>query len=250
MPMAVGDIYYEKNNKIVHYSELDADMYWIAHRWCQYVLSAVSMDKIYFNILGINCNKLLSASFGGKKKFIDIYDRFFRTALIYPLKKYFDNKSVIIDNIFHEVGDQEFDQYFPWYTIFKLNEDTNLPIRCQSSKIQFIGKDHNLNERANFIQLIDLILGVTRNSFDNTTNDKFKIKITDDFIGLVKRLSKYPNNINSHYCPNSSRRMNIDFFPERKLNPKSDLYEYAKYRDQFYKDRPLLFLTRKQLLLL
>jgi len=44
--------------------------------------------------------------------------------------------------------------------------------------------------------------------------------------------------------------MNVDFLPEKQLNPNSDLYEYAKSRNQFYKDRPLLFLTRKQLLLL
>ena len=89
-------------------------------------------------------------------------------------------------------------------------------------------------------------MGVTRNVFDNSTKDEFKIKLTEDFSGIVKRLIECPNNFNSNYCANYYKRMNIIFFPKRKLDPKSEYYEIDKFINQFYKNRDMDFLTRHQ----
>ena len=49
-----------------------------------------------------------------------IYNRFFRTAIIYPLKKYFSDYDIIeVDNVYHDTGNMKHHKYFK-YQLFAL----------------------------------------------------------------------------------------------------------------------------------
>lgn len=241
--------YYEQNNCIVHFVDLDARMYYVAKRWHQYILHHNSSDKIYFNILGINESLLDPSVFRGNN-FNIIYNRFFRTAIAYPIMKFFPGQKIVVDDIFHEVGDQQNDYFFPWYTIFKMNSEEKWPIYFKNSEIKFLAKDHKNEPRGNLIQLIDIILGTTRTIFDgisnpSSINGKFKSKITEDFSGLISRLVESPNNPNSKYCINYHKRMNLSFFPFKKLLPRHN--NINNRIGEFYKrEGEMSFLNKHQ----
>jgi hypothetical protein len=234
--------YYSKNNRVVHFEELDADTYHIAKRWYDYLRSS---GDIYFTILGVNQSKLDPTVFSKKDLFAKIYNRFFRTGVIYSLKKYFYDKKISIKYIFHEEGDQQYHEFFPWHIFYKIKTEYS-DIDCLNDEVCFLNKAHKDNNRGNFIQLIDVILGATINSFHNSTNNEHKVMLTSDFAGLTSRLIKSPDNPNSRYCKNYHKRMSISFFPEKNIDPSDDYYEYKKRLNQFYKNRDMVFLNRDQ----
>jgi len=240
-----NSIYFQKNNRIVHFSKLDADTSYVAKRWYEFI-KAFSVGKIYFNILGINISRLNSSQFGGGR-FNIVYNRFFRTAVIYPLLKFFQKSLIKIENIFHERGDQENDIFFPWHIIYKINTEEKWPIKCLNNKINFLDKNHKIDKRGNFIQLIDSILGATRNCFDDSSVNEFKVKLTTDYSDLIRRLVEYPDNPNSSYCKNYHKRMNVSFFPKKILDINSEYYELKKRMNMFYKrEGDLVFLNKHQ----
>lgn len=237
--------HFPKNNRIVHFHNLGADTYHIAKRWYDYIRDPESSDKVYFSILGVKQDKLNPESFGNKELFERIYNRFFRTAVVFSIKKYFRVKNIVIKNIFHEKGEQEYHEFFPWHIFYRINEDYE-NISCCNKKIFFLDKDHRKNNRANFVQLIDVILGAIVNNFYNSTIKEHKMKLTEDFSGLVKRLIENPDNRNSRYCKDYYRRMNISFFPRQTLDPNDEYLEYKKRMNQFYREREMVFLNRSQ----
>ena len=231
--------YFSKNNRIVHFNELGADTYFIAKRWHEYILDQRSCENIYFNIFGINQNKMNPDNFGNKNLFERMYNRFFRTAVSYPITKYFPGYKIVIKNIFHEIGDQEYHEFFPWHVLYKINEDYE-NISCLNERIVFLDKDHEKSNRANFIQFIDMILGAMVNMFHNSTENEHKVKLTDDFSELTKRLIESPDNPRSYYCKNYYKRMNISFFPDKLIGSNSEEI------NRFFKTRDMVFLNRQQ----
>src|SRR3990167_8658826 len=243
--------YYEQNNCKIHFVDLDARMYHVANRWHKYILHRDSSNKIHFSILGINESKLDISAFGGND-FITIYNRFFRTAVAYPLLKFFPGHKITVNDIFHEVGDQKNDDLFPLHSIFKINSEEKLPIYFKNQEIKFLEKDHGVNSRGNFIQLIDLILGATRVMFDGisnpkSSNGKFKNQITESFSELISRLVNNPDNPNSNYCLNYHKRMNLSFFPYNRIGLSSEYGDISKRMGEFYKRKgEMNFLNKHQ----
>lgn len=235
----------DKNDRIVHFSKMDADTFHIAKRWHSYLKHECSQDKFYFNILGI-CESRLNEKLFPKKDFITIYNRFFRTAIAYALLKFFPNyKKIVICNVIHERGEQQFHKFFPWHSLYRINKEEKWPIFCEKKEISFIGKDHRKNQEANFLQFIDLLLGVTRNAIHYTSRNKFQNMITEEYLPLIDRLINKPNNPNSKTYPSYHKRMNIDFFPKIKLDPNDKYFDLKRYT-MFYKETELRFKTKDQ----
>lgn len=243
--------YFQQNDCKVHFVDLDARMYFVSKRWCDYILHQNSDQKIHFSILGINETNLDTAAFGGND-FMTIYNRFFRTAIAYPLMKFFPGHKINVNDIFHEIGDQEEHNIFPWHSIFKINTEEKWPIYFKKNTINFIDKDHNINPKGNFIQVIDSILGVTRSMFDGvssstSSNGKFKTKLTENYSGLISRLIDKPDNPNSSYCLNYHKRMNVSFFPYNNINRSVEYSDINKRMGEFYKRRgEMTFLNKHQ----
>ena len=209
--------YYEKNNKIVHWSELrTADTKNICKRWFEYILNpSESINKFHSYILGINSSKLDSSKFSDEDIFNCQYNRFFRSAVEYSLKCFFSGRQVVVDNIYHEEGQQQNNQYFSWHTMYKLIFDSKISFNC--NEIEFLPKDHKIDKRSNIIQLCDVVLGATMSVLSGLGNSKKKYKeeLLKLYSPLVKRIIEFPGNINSRYKYHN--RIMIKFFPEKKV---------------------------------
>jgi len=231
--------YYEKNNKIVHWSDIrTADTKNICKRWFQYITdSANSSDMFYCSILGINDSFLNKEEFDSDNDFNSKYNRFFRSIIKYALKCFFSTPKIIIKNVYHEQGQQQYYEFFPWYTIYKLkSEEPNFTF--EKNEIQFLQKDHKIDERANIIQLCDCFMGAVTNiihGFEVSKSAIYRIELLEILFPLVKRMIKQPKNKNSSY--KYYNRIMISFFPKER----TDLGDYNRYRNQFYIYRKLKY---------
>ena len=230
--------YIEKNDADIHWVEFknQRDKKSVIERWLKYILNDCFEDrKFRFSLFGINISNLNRNEFGDKKIFDNVYNRFFRSMLQYSLKKLFDNKIVVVDNIYHECGSQADHQYFDWHTIYKLNQDENL--HFSTNRIEFLPKSHRDDERSNVLELCDvlgLFLGIFKDIHLKSRANfsaSFKKEILDSEFTqelLIKRLIKNQGNPNSRY--GHAGRFNISLFPNKRSKPNTLL----RLTDNFY----------------
>lgn len=235
--------YYDKNNKVVHWSSMrTADMNNICKRWFDYILDPdKSRKKFYSYILGLNDSYLVKEEFDTSDAFNSKYNRFFRTAVLYALKVFFNNREVIVENIYHEVGQQAHSRYFPWHVIYKLTQrDENISFNC--SEITFLPKDHKKDQRSNIIQLCDAILGVSTSiihGIEKSRASKYREELADLYCNMFKRIIEKPKNKNSRF--EYYNRIMISFFPWEKTAPD----DVKRLGNQFYTKRKLYYIERK-----
>jgi len=244
--------YFEKNNITLHWVDTRSiDEQNIYKRWLHYILNpdkktynqpscfevSPSKKTFYSYVLGINSSKLNPSEFATKNKFCSEYNRFFRTAILGSLKYFFPKKKIIVNNIFHEVGSQEKHEYFPWYSIYKIDKEYR-DILFLKNKIEFVGKDTNKNEKSNMLQLCDFILGLNVNVFhglEKSNRSNYKKPLLDIYLPLCDRLINKPKNKNSSY--KYCNRISVSFFPKEKKK----VTDFRRYPNQFYKKRPLVY---------
>jgi hypothetical protein len=234
--------YYEKNNKIVHWSEIRiADTKNICKRWFEFILNPnKSRRKFYSYILGLNDSHLIREEFDKEDEFNSKYNRFFRSALLYALKTFFGGRKVIVENMFHEEGQQQHHLYFPWHVIYKLEIDKAISFNCD--KIIFLPKDHKKDKRSNLIQLCDVILGVSTSiihGIKKSKNSKYREELADLYINLFKRIIENPKNKNSRF--EYFNRIITSFFPLERTT----LDDIRRLKNQFYSKRTLYYLEQK-----
>lgn len=231
--------YYSKNNRIIHWSEIDdIDTKNVCRRWFEYILDvSKSSKKFYCYILGINDTKLNKEEFDLTDPFNSRYNRFFRSAVVYGIKTFFPNEKVIVKKIYHEEGQQQHDGYFPWHCIYKISQDEeNIFFEC--TNMEFLPKDHRSDKRSNIIQLCDAFMGVCVSMFhgvQTSKTSKYREELMDIILPLVRRTNKEPNNKNSRY--QHSNRIMIRFFPLEKSAPD----DISRLQNQFYTRRSLYY---------
>jgi hypothetical protein len=233
--------YFVKNNKILHWTEIkNADEINICKRWFQYILNpGKSSDKFYCYILGLNESFLSDDEFDAKNKFNSIYNRFFRSAIEYSLKCFWGNNEIVIKNIYHEQGQQQDHTYFPWHPIDKLqNKENNF--KFETNEIQFLGKDHKIDGKANILQLCDCFLGAIVNLIHGLENPESKKSQNKNellklILPLCERMMNNPENPKSSY--QHKNRIMIRFFPKKKCDKNS----IQRYTNQFYTKRKLKY---------
>jgi len=245
------DSFYKKNDTPVHWVDINsADQKNILKRWFSYICNPdqktwkygnefelkSSVNTFRFYILGLNSTKLNDSEFDSSDDFCSKYNRFFRSAVLSSLKFYFPKTEITIKNVYHEEGSQGNNEYFPWHSIYKINQDPLITV--ENKKITFLPKNHQEDERSNIIQLCDSVLGASVNilhGVNDGVRSHNKEEIIDLFFPLFERLIHSPYNKNSSY--KYLGRMAIDFFPKEK----TVLGDYERYKNQFYKDRPLQY---------
>lgn len=175
-----------------------------------------------------------------------IYNRFFRSAILFTLKKYFgSNERVRVTYVFHDRGDMEYDEIFDWHTIWKI-ETSEEDILFKEAKIHFLDSDHRKEkifpDDSHLIQLMDLILGSTRQCLDYTSEREGIIKTASVLYPLTERLadSSRCNNPNSRYRYHN--RCCLSFFPLKKLTPSGLDNHFERVASSFFVDRELLLL--------
>ncbi|OGS23228.1 MAG: hypothetical protein A2252_09085 [Elusimicrobia bacterium RIFOXYA2_FULL_39_19] len=242
--------YHEKNNKEVHYSELDdTEKYYIAKRWVDYLLN--DKNLIYFYILGLNYSKLNLDYFGDHNTSVNAYNRFFRTAILKSAKSYFYKYDKLrIKDIYHDFDESKSShEYFPWHSIkFINNKDDKLMF--ENEEIKFISSSHKKSDDLNshLIQLIDLITGCTMNCLHNSTNNQEKINISKQFYPILREIIKQPNKKDCYY--NCFNRQKVEFFPKNDIRTvkEDDFIKKELFRsNSFYSNREILIELRDQL---
>ncbi len=234
--------YHEKNNKIVHWCEIHgADQKNICKRWIEYVLNPnKSHKKFYSYVLGLNDSYLIREEFDTTDDFNSKYNRFFRSAVVYSLKTFFGDRSIVVDNIFHEEGQQQNNEYFPWHCIYKISQGEN--INFGFDRITFLPKDHKLDPRSNLIQLCDSILGLSTSiihGIEKSKTSKYREELADLYFPLFYRMVHKSRNKNSSYKHHN--RMITRFFPKEKTN----IGDYERLKNQFFTRRTLNYQIQK-----
>jgi len=227
-------VYYDKNNKTVHWSEISsADQKNVCKRWFEYILDPDrSKNTFYSYILGLNDSKLIKKEFDETDEFNSKYNRFFRSAIIYCLKTFFSGENVVVENIFHEEGQQQNNEYFPWHCIYKIQQEDGISFLCK--EITFLPKDHKKRKESNLIQLCDCVLGVSTSiihGIEKSNNSNYREELADIYFPLLKRIVNKPKNKNSSY--KHYNRILIQSFPK----DKTQLGDERRYVNQFYTDR-------------
>jgi len=235
--------YYDKNNRIIHWAEIkDLDTKNICKRWFKYILDpSNSRQKFHAYILGLNDSKLNKEEFDQNNQFSSKYNRFFRSTILYALKRFFPNKKIIVKNVYHEKGQQQRHEYFPWHCIYKITQkEENITFDCD--QIMFLPKDHKKDKRANLVQLCDAFMGACTSiihGIQSSKRSKYREELIDMILPLVKRMIEEPQNINSRY--QHANRIMIRFFPIDKSAPD----DIKRLQNQFYTKRPLYYEQKK-----
>lgn len=217
--------YHDLNNSEIHYTKIDQSRvkYSIANKWIDILLdnNKLNEEGIYFNILGIIETNLNNSLFGTNKQFGNIYSRFFRTNLLRLLKMFYKYDHIIIDKIYHDkTSEMENHPYFKNNVIKKIRLSEVLRDRkkviFKEDEIEFIDSNHNIGMQveSQFIQFVDIILGVTLNVIHNTAKTDQKKELTRKIKPLISRIldKRYSKNINSSY--NYFNKQCISFFPK------------------------------------
>jgi len=231
--------YFSKNNQTVHRVEIaSADARNICDRRFDYILDREQNgDKFYAYVLGINASYLNDDEFNALDAFNSSYNRFFRSAILYSLKKFFPWKQVVVQQIYHEEGQQQNCKYFPWHTISMVNkQESSISFMC--NEIIFLPKDHKKDVNSNLIQLCDVFLWACTSilhGIEHTNRSLYRKPLIDKIFPLIKRLIINPDNKNSSY--QYINKMCIRFFPK---NP-SGIGDVERYKNQFYTNRPLSY---------
>jgi hypothetical protein len=240
--------YHVRNDIQIHWSQLRAsqkDKVGVATRWLEFFLNDIKLVRAY--VLGIDLAKLDQSHFGLDRTEENIYNRFFRTALLKATKSFFRSyKNILVTEIFHDQSTaKQTHKFFDWQPIFRINERDD-KLQIVKDTVTFLGSDHRQSNRqeSHFLQFIDLVVNSFRQALDGESNDPLKIKLAMAAMPLLRRLLEIPGNINSRY--NYVGRLKMEFFPKhdiKTLNPNSIEYEIKRW-NCFYTKR-LLKLAEK-----
>lgn len=256
--------YHKNNNCEIHFKDFRTKMSnsrkEISYRWMEILLDKkrqkIENKKIYFNILYLDMEKLDKSFFGDDKTNNNIYNRFYKTAILGSLKYFFNNDYITIKEIFHDnSNDKQSHEYFPWHTPFKLNNEKK--IKVEKEFITFIDSDHkkykcwNSNYiNSHLIQFIDFILGSTTYAIFKESDDKEKEYLYEKYYPLISRLWKEPNNQNSRY--NYFKSQQVSIFPKEKVTYQLDIYgNKIRNEGEFHRDIKLIkpkYTTTNQIL--
>lgn len=215
--------------------------------WLDILINDYTDQCFYFNILGINVDKITWQLFGhhNYEHFENAYTRFFRTLIKSSLNNFFKDNKITITAIFHDVEQSlKKHEYFNWNAIYKLrNEMQNVSFLTDS--VQFIDSDHEKEEiysdESHFIQLIDLILGSFKQAFDKTTKREGSTEIAKIFAKHLKVMMDNPFN------PQYFRKYSFSFFPSQQLKSGELTDDWSRISSKFYNKRELLVLPNQQL---
>lgn len=219
----------------------------LAKLWLDLLIKDYTDQCFYFNILGINVDKITWQLFGNHnyEHFENAYTRFFRTLIKSSLNNFFKDNKIIVSAIFHDVEQSlKKHEYFNWNAIYKLrNEMQNVSFLKES--VLFIDSDHEKEEiysdESHFIQLIDLILGSFRLAFDKTTKREGSTEISKIFAKHLKAMMDNP--FNQKYF----RKYSFSFFPSQRLKSGELTNDWTRILCKFYNKRELLILPSQQL---
>lgn len=262
--------WHDLNNTEIHHEDIrkaraSKSLIDISKGWLKFLINnnRSELNLVNFNLLYIDLNVLNIEKFGTEKEHENIYNKFFRTAINYGVKTFFnDDNQVIVKRVFHDNGSMKDHGYFPFLNLHKLADNMGEKIKIENTTIEFLDsnhktylrKDENFHNESQLIQFIDLILGTFTQNILFLSNDKTKKEVATIVRPLVSRMLKNPKNKNSSYHYYNQQKISI--FPKYPIE-KTEIYnetlngdfskEYLK--DQYHTDKELEMPDRNQELL-
>ncbi len=224
-----------QDDAIIHFNDIRAsrsrDKFKVAKRWLNYFRS--SRSPLFFKLIILDLQKLSLEKFGDDTVWGNIYNRFFRSNLIYGLKAFFhaNQRPVDLQRVYqHHGAMQESHPYFPIYNLHKLDDLEIHGLIVRDYSVNFIDQDHraipDIEAKGNsqLIQFTDLLIGASCQVIFNTSMDTAKLQVAQEIKPLVVNQSKYP-------------RLHISIFPENPIcishNITGDLVEEIHHAGQF-----------------
>ena len=220
--------YHDLNNSEIHFQNIDhtksKTVKTISKDWLKLLLRGFqkNLGHFYVTITYIELKKMDLKHFGHEKVIETIYNRFFRSSILGGAKYFFNRNynKITINSIYHDQSDsKEGHEYFPWHTGYKINSKRDKKVSVINEDIIFLDSNHRYyldNEKdlvpeAQFIQLIDLIIGTTRQNIYDSSKDSFKNEIAMEIRPVLKNLLEDEYDI---YQNNYRNYVSISFFPK------------------------------------
>lgn len=214
-----------------------------AENWIDVILSDTDEASIFISILGLNATRLNPSAFGGHR-FDRFYNRFFRSNLLYACKCFSAGERTVVRRLWHDRGQMEHHDYFPWHVIHRTEQDPAVEFR--ERQVRFIASDHRAERgrrESHLLQLADLFLGLTRQLLDDTSQKDSVCSVARQIAPLVRRMMQAPQNPHSRF--GHKDKYILSFFPSRSLED-SDLDDrLSRARSGIFKERRLLQIERE-----
>jgi hypothetical protein len=202
--------------------------------------------RFHFYVLGLRLDYLQRHAFGSSsdKQLSAIYNRFFRSTVAYLLSSYFGrDRKIVVSSVFHDETEMKYDRLFDWHTIWRVGK-TYENVVFDNPQIEFIHSDHreesNYADHSHFIQLIDLILGATKQCLDMTSNNPYKIEVAAEFFPLIERLCNEVSRRNKKSRYAHVNRCTVSFFPRNHLTVSELEKPWLRARSGFFCNRRML----------
>lgn len=235
--------YHEKNKRKIHFVESDNTyVYKTVKKWNRHILDNWKKSEYHMSILGVdycNLNKdYFKSSNNNANTDSNIYCRFFRTAVLYSLKRFCGNyEKIIVDNIYHDIGDMKYHKYFKKQVInYVKRNERKIVINCDQITFLQTKSENCLEENNIFLQLIDIFLGESVNLIHAKSKQERKKELSLELYPIVYRCINKSGNINSRYY----HLYSISFFPKYTINDDMDeLERKLKENDNFYNIREI-----------
>ena len=225
------------------YAKVNNEKTLLAKKWIELIKKDGTDKCFYWNIVGINCSNLNFDFFGNDKKehFQNVYNLFFRSLLKGALNNFFADYKIHIHDIFHDKESQlQTHRYFNWHAIYILDK-TMKNVWFNVDNITFVDSDHNKEDKhkteANFIQLIDLLVGSFRQAFDNSSKKAGKQEIGNDLSELLSPMMKMYSPKNNRFY--FYRKYAFSFFPMKRIKTSDLINSYERASSTFYNARKL-----------
>ena len=194
----------------------------LARRWLQRVLDDDGWTY-HFSLLGIDTARLDRDNFGRSKRVSRkaIYNRFFRSALLWSLGYFFANRPVEVRRLAHDMTEFQKD---PWFRTAIANrlDDAKQPYELLEHRTQFVNSNHRQEpmypKDSHFIQLCDLLLGAFTQVLDNRSRRKDGCnELAAAVYPLLQQLTDpSPAGQQAEARFNSHRRLAVSFFRARR----------------------------------
>ncbi|TAM74538.1 hypothetical protein EPN44_10915 [bacterium] len=177
----------------------------------------------------------------------NIYTRFFRSTVSYAIKASIKAEPFSISRVFHDDSHLSNHQYFPWNAIRRLGWDDG--VTFGTSEIEFVSSDHNrpahpFPEAAEFIQLVDVWIGVFRQVLTSASSNVGKLEVANVAGDFLRTL-----NDPDHRCYSGTQiacsyehrgRCSLGYFPHATLGKEEMAGLAADMKSHFYLGEKLL----------
>ncbi len=244
---------HNKEKREIHFNELNQHSQSpngaktkIALDWLNSSIEFLEKNKIKFYCFGVNKNNLKNFWTNPNDYEKNVYLRFFEIGLKSAIR-WFNLDKII--HIFLDNGryDKDRQKGIRWLNFNFFN--SNLSHEIDTENITVLSSDENESkcELSNFLQLTDVLLGISRSSFiELSDSQKGQKECVENLIDIIERFNNKKRAYNKH--SRYYKKFNIGFFPTQNNLTKEEFLsndiEKIRRKGSFYCDR----LTHRQLL--